>query len=112
MRLVCPAQGHFIFSHIADYVFDFCPISDPDVGLSVLVSDVEHTSFHFVLCGASLLCACSAPNVIAAGKRVAYTVSSGRGQFCFKEIPVSGYAAQLVSMFCFISLSLLFYLML
>ena len=28
-----------------------CPLPDPDVGLSVLVCDVEHTSFHFGLCG-------------------------------------------------------------
>ena len=52
-RLICPAQDHFIFSHIADYIYDFCLLPDPDVGLSVLVGlcDVEHTSFHFGLCG-------------------------------------------------------------
>ena len=36
------------FSHSADFVYDFCPISDPDVGPSVLVCDVEHTSFNFL----------------------------------------------------------------
>ena len=52
-RLICPAQDHFICSHIADYIYDFCLLPDPDVGLSVLVGlcDVEHTSFHFGLCG-------------------------------------------------------------
>ena len=36
-------------SHIADYIYDFCPLPDPDVGLSILVCGVEHTSFHFGL---------------------------------------------------------------
>ena len=31
--------------------FDFCPLPDPDVGPSIIVCDVEHTSFHFGLCG-------------------------------------------------------------
>ena len=39
-QLICPA----FFSHIADYVYDFYPISNSDVGHSVLVCDVEHTS--------------------------------------------------------------------
>ena len=34
------------FSYIADYIYDFCPVSDPDVGPSVLKCDVEHISFH------------------------------------------------------------------
>ena len=50
-RLICPAQDPFHFSHIADYIYDFCLLPDPDVGLSILVCDVEHTSFHFGLCG-------------------------------------------------------------
>ena len=41
----------FNFSHIADYIYDVCPLPDPDVGLSILVRDVEHTSFNFGLCG-------------------------------------------------------------
>ena len=31
-------------------LYDFCPLPDPDVGLSIFVCDVEHTSFHFGLC--------------------------------------------------------------
>ena len=27
-------------SHITDYIFDFCPLPDPDVGISVIVCDV------------------------------------------------------------------------
>ena len=42
-----PCPGPFHFSHIADYVYDFCPLPDRDVGLSVLVCDVEHTFFPF-----------------------------------------------------------------
>ena len=34
---------------------DLCPLVYPDVALSILVCDVEHTSFHFGLCGASLV---------------------------------------------------------
>ena len=51
MRLICPAQHHFIFSHSVHYICDFCPLPDPDVGPSIFVCDVEHTSFHFGLCG-------------------------------------------------------------
>ena len=35
-----PCPGPFHFSHIADYIYDLCPLPDPDVGL-------EPTSFHF-----------------------------------------------------------------
>ena len=44
-----PCPGPFHFSHIADYIYNFCPLSDPDVGLSILASDVKHTAFHFGL---------------------------------------------------------------
>ena len=55
-RLICPAQDHS-FSHIADYMYDFCPLPGPDVGLSILLCDVEHPSFHFGLCSReSFLC--------------------------------------------------------
>ena len=46
-----PCPGPFHFSHIADYIYDLCLLPDPDVGLSILVCDVEHTSFHFGLRG-------------------------------------------------------------
>ena len=44
-----PYPGPLPDSHIADYIYDFRPLPDPDVGLSVLVCDVENTYFHFVL---------------------------------------------------------------
>ena len=46
-----PCPGPFHFSYSVDYIYDFCPLPDPDVGLSICVCDVEHTSFHFGLCG-------------------------------------------------------------
>ena len=50
-RLICPCPGPFHFSHSVDYIYEFCPLPDPDVGPSIFVCDVEHTSFHFGLCG-------------------------------------------------------------
>ena len=48
-----PCPGPFHFSHSVDYIYDFCPLPDPDVGLSIFIKlcDVEHTSFHLGLCG-------------------------------------------------------------
>ena len=43
-----PCPGPFHFSHSVDY--DLCPLTGPDVGLSIFVCDVENTSFHFGLC--------------------------------------------------------------
>ena len=50
-----PCPGPLHFSHIADYIYDIYPLPDPDVDLSVLVCDVEHTSFHFGLCGGKIV---------------------------------------------------------
>ena len=46
-----PCPGPFPFSYIADYIYDFGLLPDSDVGISIFVCDVEHTSFHFGLCG-------------------------------------------------------------
>ena len=46
-----PCPGPFHFSYSLDYIYDFCPLPDPDVGISIFVCDVENTSFHFGLCG-------------------------------------------------------------
>ena len=40
-----PCPGPLHFSHIADYIYYFCLLPDLDVGLSVLVCDVEHIYF-------------------------------------------------------------------
>ena len=45
-RLICPAQDHFIVLTVL-IISMTCPLPDPDVGLSIFVCDVEHTSFHF-----------------------------------------------------------------
>ena len=46
-----PCPGPFHFSQSVHYIYDFCPFPDPDVGPSIFVCDVEHTSFHFGMCG-------------------------------------------------------------
>ena len=46
-----PCPGPFHFSHSVDYIYDLSPLPGPDVGLSIFVCDVEHTSFDFDLCG-------------------------------------------------------------
>ena len=77
-----PCSGPLHFSNIADYIYDFCPLTGLDVGLSILVCDVEHTSLHLICAAASLCCAClvsvqvSAPYVIA--------------KVAFEDIPVFG----------------------
>ena len=38
-----PCPGPFHFSHSVDYIYEFCPLPDPDVGPSIFVCDVEHT---------------------------------------------------------------------
>ena len=47
---MCPARDHFIFLTLLIISY-FCPLPDPDVGRSMLVCDIEHTSVHFGLCG-------------------------------------------------------------
>ena len=64
-----PCPGPFHCSYSVDYIHDFCPLLDPDVGLSICVCDVEHTSFHFGLCGRKFVLGlfgqCPAPYVVA-----------------------------------------------
>ena len=38
-----PCPGPFHFSHSVDYIYEFCPLPDPDVDPSIFVCDVEHT---------------------------------------------------------------------
>ena len=91
-RLICPAQDHFIFLTVSvDYIYDFCPLPDPDVGLSVFVCDVEHTSFHFCLCGRKFVlclfgqcpCLCTICHSWQHTGVVCTPVSLGRWQGCF-----------------------------
>ena len=80
------------FSHIAiaDYTYDFCPLPHPDVGLTVLVCDVGHTSFHFSLRGSKFVlclfgqCPGLCTYHVWQHTGVVYlAVSSGRWQGCF-----------------------------
>ena len=49
-RLKCPARDHFIV-HTLLIMYYVCPLPDQDVGMSIIVCDVEHTYFHFGRCG-------------------------------------------------------------
>ena len=75
-----PCPGPFHFSHSVDYIYEFCPLPDPDVGPSIFVCDVEHILLSILVCAAaSLFCAnlvsvqVSAPYVIAGSTQELYT---------------------------------------
>ena len=93
--MICPGQFHF--SQIADYVYDFCLLLDPDVGLSILVCDVEHTSFHFGLCGRKfVLCSfgqCPGLSIMCHSWQhtgVVHLSLQADGKVAFEDIPVFG----------------------
>ena len=46
---MCPAQDNVIVLTLLIINIIFCPLSDPDVGPSVLVCDVGRIYFHFTL---------------------------------------------------------------
>ena len=48
--LIFARPGSLHFPHIADYVYNFYPLSDPDVGYPVFIRDVEHSSVNVGLC--------------------------------------------------------------
>ena len=93
-----PCPGPFHFSHIADYIYDFCPLPDPDVDLSIqVVCDVEHTSFHFGLCGCKfVLCLfgqCPGLSTICHSWQhagVVHLSHQADGKVAFEDIPVLG----------------------
>ena len=37
-----PFPGPFHFSHSVDYIYEFCPLPDTDVGPSIFVCDVAY----------------------------------------------------------------------
>ena len=91
----CPGPRHC--SHFVDYVYDFCPLPDPDVGLSIIVRDVEHTSFQFGLCARKfVLCLfgqCPGLNTICHSwqlKGGVHLSPQADGNVAFEEIPVFG----------------------
>ena len=112
-RLIWPAQDHFIFLTVL-IICDFCPLHDPDVGLSILVCDVEHTSI--LVCAApSLFCVClvsvqvSAPYVIAGSTQELYTcLFRQMAMLLLKMSQCLAYAAQPAMILRCISLSWFF----
>ena len=111
-----PCPGPFHFSNSVDYIYDFCHLPDPDVGLSILVCDVEHTSYFFGLCGRKfVMCLfgqypvlCS-PYVIASSTYELYTCLFRQMARLLLKIPrCLAYAAQPAMIIRCISLSWLF----
>ena len=92
-----PCPGPFHFSHSVDYIYEFCPLPDPDVGPSIFVCDVEHTSFHFGLCGRKfVLCLFGqCPDLCTICRNwqhtgVVHLSLQADGKVAFEDIPVFG----------------------
>ena len=92
-----PCPGPFHFSYSVDYIYDFCPLPDPDVDLSIFVCDVEHTSFYFGLCGCKfVLCLfgqCPGLCTICHSWQhtgVVHLSLQADGKFAFEDVPVFG----------------------
>ena len=92
-----PCPGPFHFSHSVDYIYEFYPLPDPDVGPSIFVCDVEHTSFHFGLCDRKfVLCLFGqCPGLCAIYHSwqhtgVVHLSLQSDGKVAFEDIPVFG----------------------
>ena len=54
-----PCPWPFHFSHSVDYIYDLCPLPDPEVDISIMlilgamnnIFHIEHTCLYFGLCG-------------------------------------------------------------
>ena len=110
-----PCPGPFHFSYSVDYIYDFCPLPDPDVGLPIFVCDVEHTSFHSGLCGRKfVLCLFGqCPGICTVFHSwqhtgVVHLSLQADGKVAYEDVPVFGYAAQPVMILRCISLSCFF----
>ena len=94
--------GPLNFSHIADNVYDLCSLPDPDVGPSIFVCDVEHTSFHFGLCGRKFVlclfgqcpCLCTIYHTLQHTGGVNLSLQAD-GMLALEDIPVLAYAPSL-----------------
>ena len=83
---------------MADYVYVSCSLPDPDVGPTVLVRDVELTSFHVGLCGRKfVMCLfdqCPGLCTICHSWQhsgVVYLSLQADDNVAFEEIPVFGF---------------------
>ena len=92
-----PCPGPFHCSHSVHYIYEFCPLPNPDVGPSIFVCDVEHTSFHFGLCGPKfVLCLfgqCPGLCTICHSWQhtgVVHLSLQADGKVAFEDIPVFG----------------------
>ena len=90
-----PCPGPFHVSHIADYIYDFCPVPDTDVDLSILTYDDEHTSFHFGLCTCVLCLFGQCPGIRTTchswqHTSVVHMSPQADGKVAFEDIPVFG----------------------
>ena len=90
-----PCPGPFHFSHSVDYMSFVLP--NPDVGPSIFVCDVEHTSFHFGLCSRKfVLCLfgqCPGLCTICHSWQhtgVVHLSLQADGKVAFEDIPVFG----------------------
>ena len=54
-RLICPVQVHFICITVLIISMTFVLSLTQNVGLAIFICDVEHTSFHFGLCGSKFV---------------------------------------------------------
>ena len=112
-----PCPGPFHFSHSVDYIHQFSPLPGPDVGPSLFVCDVEHTSFHCGLCGRKfVLCLfgqcpglCTIIHVIAGSTQELYTcLFRQMARLLLKISRCLAYAAQPAMILRCISLSWFF----
>ena len=92
-----PCPGPFHFYHSVDYIYEFCPLPNPDVGPSIFVCDVELTSFYFGLCGRKfVLCLfgqCPGLCTICHSWQhtgVVHLSLQADGKVAFEDIPVFG----------------------
>ena len=75
-----PCPGPFHFSHSVDYIYEYCPLPDPDILLVLSLYVMLSILLSILVCAAaSLFCAClvsvqvSAPYVIAGSTQELYT---------------------------------------
>ena len=113
-----PCPGPFHFSHSVHYIYDFCPLPDPDVGTSVFYVMLSIILSILVCAAACLCCAClvsvqvSAPYVIAGSTQELYTcILNQMARLLLKASRCLMYASQPAMILRCISLSWFFSVM-